>query len=448
MRTAPGASKRPTRPLAAASRVFLALAASLASDESAHAQPASDELGEALEVFWAAPDLETRERLAEAMADLGPDFETVYDLLREGRPYSSEVETGVVKRSRRNADGTEFLYAAVVPKSYDPERRYPVRVHLHGGVMRAAWRDNEVWWTRSAQLASEDVIVVVPTAWREAPWWRHSQVENLAGILAELKRDYNLDENRISLWGVSDGGSGAYYHAFVAATAWASFLPLIGSPGVLGNPENAADATPWVANLVNRPLYIVNGQLDPLYPAGGEQEYMALFEQVGVDFIFRSMEGYGHNLDWWSEEAAAMDEFVEAHPRDPLPDRLVWETDSAERFNGIDWLMITELAPEGARDGRATPNARPARIELERSGNTVSVRSFDVRRYTLLISPEDFDLARPVVVETNGRTSFRAVISPSVAMLLKWAARDEDRTRLFAAELEIDTATDLGPAGP
>jgi predicted esterase len=407
-------------------------------------------LQDAFEKYWAAADLETRDELAMTIAGLEPDFEVVYDLVRQGRSYSDEVETGVVRRSRWNADGTEHLYALIVPDDYDPERRYPVRVHLHGGISRPAWKSGEVWWRRSAELASDDVIVAVPTAWRESPWWRQSQVENLAGMLDELKRDYNVDENRISLWGVSDGASGAYYHAFTAPSAWAAILPLIGSPGVLGNPANGVDATPWVANLANRPLYIVNGQLDPLYPAAGEEEYMALFEQIGVEFVFRALEGYGHNLDWWPEEAEAMEEFVVTHPRDPLPDRLVWETDRADRYNRVDWLLITELARPGAggpQQGDPSPGDRPARVELERSGNTVSVRTFDIRRYTLLVSPEDFDLSRPVVVETNGNVSFRGLVSPSVATALKWAARDADRTMVFAAELEIDTATDLGPAG-
>jgi predicted esterase len=426
----------------------LAIVASPIAFRPAWAQPASTELRAALEEFWTAPDVEARDRLAAAIAGLDPGFEVVYDLVREGRSYSGDVQTGVVTRSRRNADGTEHLYALIIPEDYDPLHRYPVRVHLHGGVSRPAWSGDEVWWRRSSELASDSVIVAVPTAWRESPWWRYSQIENLAGMLGELKRDYNVDENRISLWGVSDGGSGAYYHAFTAPMAWAAILPLIGSPGVLGNPDNGVDATPWVANLANRPLYIVNGELDPLYPAAGEEGYMALFEQAGVEFVFRTMEGYGHNLDWWPEEAAAMEEFVAAHPRDPLPDRLVWETDRSDRYNRVDWLVITELASPRAGDAeQGGPVDRPARVELERNGDTVRVRTSDVRRYTLLISPEQFDLSRPVVIETNGRTSFRGRVAPSVETLLEWTGRDDDRTRLFAAELEIDTAIDLGPGG-
>jgi hypothetical protein len=37
----------------------------------------------------------------------------------------------------------------------------------------------------------------------------------------------------------------------------------------------------------------------------------------------------------------------------------------------------------------------------------------------------------------NGRTAFDAMVEKSVATLLNWAARDNDRTMLFAAEIRI-----------
>ena len=57
--------------------------------------------------------------------------------------------------------------------------------------------------------------------------------------------------------------------------------------------------------------------------------------------------------------------------------------------------------------------------------------------FTLLVSPDAFDLAQPVKVVANGRTVFDGRVEPSLATLLKWAARDNDRTMLFAAELHI-----------
>ncbi|HEY7285914.1 MAG TPA: hypothetical protein VH497_10750 [Vicinamibacterales bacterium] len=40
----------------------------------------------------------------------------------------------------------------------------------------------------------------------------------------------------------------------------------------------------------------------------------------------------------------------------------------------------------------------------------------------------------------NGRTVVNARVERSVATLLKWAARDNDRTMLFGAELHVPAA--------
>ena len=57
--------------------------------------------------------------------------------------------------------------------------------------------------------------------------------------------------------------------------------------------------------------------------------------------------------------------------------------------------------------------------------------------FTLLISPDAFNLAEPVRVEANGRVVFNGRVEPNTATLFKWAARDNDRTMLFAGELHI-----------
>jgi hypothetical protein len=60
-----------------------------------------------------------------------------------------------------------------------------------------------------------------------------------------------------------------------------------------------------------------------------------------------------------------------------------------------------------------------------------------VRDFTLLISPERFDFSKHVRVVVNGRVAFDRAVEKSVATLLKWAARDSDRTLLFGAEIRI-----------
>jgi poly(3-hydroxybutyrate) depolymerase len=78
--------------------------------------------------------------------------------------------------------------------------------------------------------------------------------------------DNVVDESRIYLTGISDGGTGAYDIAMKAATIWSSVLPLNGSMAVIRSPMNGADGEMFGNNLTNTPLYIVNGEEDQLYP--------------------------------------------------------------------------------------------------------------------------------------------------------------------------------------
>jgi hypothetical protein len=74
---------------------------------------------------------------------------------------------------------------------------------------------------------------------------------------------------------------------------------------------------------------------------------------------------------------------------------------------------------------------------VERRGNVFDVTSFGVRDFTLLLSADEVDFEQPVQVLVNGTAVLARRVEPSEETLLTWAARDFDRTMLFAAELPI-----------
>ncbi len=78
------------------------------------------------------------------------------------------------------------------------------------------------------------------------------------------------------------------------------------------------------------------------------------------------------------------------------------------------------------------------RVDLKRAGNTIEATTRGVAAFTLLLSPDRFDFTQPIKVVANGRAVFTGRVEPSVATLVKWAARDNDRTMLYGAELHID----------
>ena len=496
-------------------------------------------LDQAFEKFLAAANPREAAAAAEKLLSAGIDFDSTLMRLQQGRPYSKDVQTGTIRWTNRTPDGREHNYSVIVPDDYDPSRTYPVRVQLHGGVMGRETNDRRDVARRLPGLAAE--IEVYPTAYSKASWWNAIQVENLAAIVDRLKRTFNVDENRVYLTGVSDGGSGVYYIAMHDATTWSCFLPLNGHLMVLANTSLGVQGELYLGNLLNKPFFIINGGRDRLYPTSVVEPYIRHIQKLGVPVVYRPQPQAGHDTSWWPDEKEYFGAFVREHPRMPVPERLTWETERTDRFNRVHWLVVDELGPaEGEstfpdpnllelgkdvdfgirinskigrgnrlvdvlpgsnaealglrkgdviveidgigigsarelvgqlqrhamgsplafrveRDGKRqvlsgtftpgvldsppqqvyTHTKASGRVDAIRSGNGVQVKTRGVRAYSLLLSPDHFDLSQPVRVVTNGRVSFEGMLKPDVATLLKWAARDNDRTMLFASELHV-----------
>ncbi len=379
--------------------------------------------------FWHAADEAARTQAEKALLDADLSARSVFRELAGGSLHRSDVPTGVVLGSRVSESGLTLRYAFIVPETYDSTRRYPVEFLLHGGVGRPAWGEGEEFWRGGYEsLASEDRITVVPAAWRDAMWWQEEQAKNIPAILRRLKRDYNVDDNRVTLTGVSDGGTGAYFFAFKQPTPWAAFLPYIGNAAVLRNPQSGAGYRLYFENLRDKPLYIVNGENDPLYPAASIQPFIDVLDEAKVNYQYTVIENGGHNLNWMRDYAERIEFFKRAYPRDALPDVLQWVTDRTNAYNRNHWLTVDERTGFG----------RPAVITATREQNTFTVDTSGVAQFTLLLSPSEIDFEAPVTVVVNGEEKVSRRVDESLATLLKWTAEDRDRLMLFTAELAVD----------
>jgi membrane-associated protease RseP (regulator of RpoE activity) len=514
----------------------VALAAAQASAPSALTTDA------AFSNFFRARDSREAAAAADQIVASGVGFDEAFRRLRQGRSYSRDVARGTVQGSFRSETG-EYSYTLEIPESYDAARKYQVRVQLHGGVGRteanAPPRSGS-----SNRLPGVEQIYVMPYAWRDAPWWTARQIDNVRAVLDLVKRTYNIDENRVVLSGVSDGGTGAYYTAMRDTTPFASFLALNGFIAVLANETTEADGDLFPNNLRNKPLFIVNGGRDPMYPTRVVDPYVEQFRTHGVDVVYRPQPDAAHDTSWWPAIKDSFERFVADHPRVPLPDALTWESGPPNIPSRAHWLVIERLSSgqdRGAnaeKDGPPLPDVnrmstRPAvdfgirgsltrvnrvvkgsnaeqiglrsgdivlamnnqpvdagidvadllrsyapgrpllitvmrggesvrltgryaptvlagaadsmfprqresgRVDVIRSGNRIEATTRAVAAFTLLVSPDQFDLNRAITVIVNGRTVYDGIVQKDIRTLLEWAARDNDRTMLFAAALPV-----------
>ena len=380
--------------------------------------------------YWRAGSASAREALAGQIMASQIAIDELVALFEAGPVYEAEVPLGEQILQRIGEDGTEYPFMIYVPEDYDPAVAYPVEFVLHGGVGRPKPEAGENFWQRSYdRVAQPGRIIVIPLSWPDAIWWQASQAENLPAILNRLKATYNIDENRVTLTGISDGGTGAYFYAFKQPTQWAAFLPYIGHPGVLRNPQSGGGYRLYFENLMNKPLYIVNGENDRLYPSASLASFIDILQDVGVPYTWTVIEEGGHNTSWLPDYLSAIEEFKIENPRDPLPDDIQWVADRTDRYNRNHWIQIDELVE----------SERPALLQVSRADNRFEVDARGVNRFTLLLSPDAVDFSQPIEVIVNGESKFNEVVEQSAETLLELAAQDLDRTMLFTAVLSLNT---------
>jgi hypothetical protein len=434
----------------------LVVIALLAAAVSLPAQNRPNAVDSAFQKFWAARSATDAERMIDEIVKSGVGFDEVLRRLKAGRTYAAQ-KTGVVKLTTE-FNGTEYHYALNVPAGYDPSRRYQVRFQLHGGV--GARTDSQPRGNGEiGALAGAEQIYVIPYSWLDSPWWSDDQVRNLDRIIDATKRTYNIDENRIALAGVSDGGTGAFYIAMRRTTPYASVLPLNAFIMVLSN-NDIDDGGISPNNLRNKPMFIINGARDRLYPTSNVEPFVKHLIEGGVNIAYHPQPQGEHNTAWWPQMKETFEDFVARHPRDPHPDKLTWEV-LTPQHNRAHWLVVDRLG-DLPSDPKALPDLnsvgvfgslarygpgdlfarqRPGgRVDLLRTGNTVEATTKGVTAFTLLLSTDEFDFNQPVKVVANGRTVFEGRVQRSIPTLLKWAAHDNDRTMLYGAELKVNLA--------
>lgn len=378
--------------------------------------------------FWSTADNGQNAQIQSQLISSSSDVSTLYQLLKTGPTYRSDVPTGQQESIRIAADGTRFPFIFLVPDNYDPTHRYPVEFMLHGGVSRPEWEPGGGWWRRGFDsLKQPDRIVVVPASWVDAFWWHENQAENLPAILNTLKASYNIDEDRVTLTGVSDGGTGAYFFAFKQPTPWAAFLPYIGHPGVLRNQQSGGGYRLYFENLMSKPLYIVNGENDRLYPASSVAPFIEILAEEGVDHIWKVIPEGGHNTNWLPDEAPMIEQFKQDNPRNALPERVQWVADRTDKFNRNLWVQIDSMSQT------------PGLLEVNRNGNEFRVLARGVSEFTLLLNPEEVNFSQAIQVYVNSGNIFDEIVAQDKQTLLHWASKDLDRSMLFTAELKLRT---------
>jgi predicted peptidase len=135
----------------------------------------------------------------------------------------------VSRQEKRKLKGDNFSlnYLLYLPKDYSNEKAYPLVLFLHGAGERGSSIE-KVKMHGPPKLIAEGkdfpFILVSPQCPLNERW----DVEQLSELLDYIEEEYNVDENRIYITGLSMGGYGAWKMAQSFPDRFAAIVPICG----------------------------------------------------------------------------------------------------------------------------------------------------------------------------------------------------------------------------
>ena len=210
--------------------------------------------------------------------------------------------TGIIRLGEDpDARETVWMY---VPESYDPATPAPVAFVLHGGSGRGR---NFIWsWVRAAR--SRGVILVAPTAINQT--WAIQGPDpdspRLADILTLVRSTWTIDERRILLSGMSDGGTFAYTSGLFPGSPFTHLAPTAAA----FHPMLVAMAEP--ERLKGLPLHITHGVRDWMFPVQMADDAASHFTAAGASVTYQRLDDLSHA--YGSDLSSIILDWLISHP--------------------------------------------------------------------------------------------------------------------------------------
>ena len=130
---------------------------------------------------------------------------------------------------------------------------------------------------------------------------RELSEKDVMTVLDMVRREFNVDDQRIYLMGHSMGGSGTLYLGAKHADIWAAIAA--DAPPGAGSAEGLAAA--------KMPVLIIQGDADTAVPVAGTRRYVERLKELTADHKYIEIPGLDHSIAGIPE----MYEFFEKHTK-------------------------------------------------------------------------------------------------------------------------------------
>lgn len=294
-------------------------------------------------------------------------------------------------------DDTEQPYGLYIPKNFDSKKKYPLVIMLHGAgsnhrlsLRRVFGKSNAPGETdvEASRVFPEwndvEYIVASPFA-RGTMGYQGVAEKDVYDILADVKKRFNIDEDRTFLTGLSMGGGGTLWIGLTRPDIWAALAPVCPAP--------PAGTENYLRNSFNLPMYFFHGDADQAVPVSVSRDLVKKLKENGTQVSYDEYPGVEHNS--WEKAYAdgAIFKWFDQFKRKRFPEQVKFSTARYE-YSSAYWVKVDDFAPSTV-----------AEVEVRFTGdNQLEVTVKNVNGFTLNIAEHPrFKKGQPLQVTLNGK---------------------------------------------
>ncbi len=218
----------------------------------------------------------------------------------------------------------------IKPNNFDPGKKYPLAVLIHGGP-QSAWNDNWGYRWNPQVFANAGYVVFTPNPRGSVgygqqfvneisgDWGGKVYTDLMNGVAEVLRRNTFIDRNRVGAAGASYGGyminwllghnndPRVRFKVFVSHDGVYNLESMYGATEELWFPEWEFKGTPWTnpamytrwsphkfAQNFNTPILIIHSELDFRVPLGEGMQLFTAVQRKGLDSKFLTFPDEGH----------------------------------------------------------------------------------------------------------------------------------------------------------
>jgi predicted peptidase len=243
-------------------------------------------------------------------------------------PGRGPVDARVQQRTYTFADTNEQMsYALFVSSKVTRDKKNPLIIALHGlgGDQNTMVRET----LRSVDLAEQGgYILVAPMGYNSGGWYgippgpprpanpaaagrgagaqrpviggtaitdvtkvREASEKDVMTVLDMIRKEFNVDENRIYLMGHSMGGAGTYYLGSKHGKVWAALAPI--APAAMGMTNDRAKVLQAIKD-AGVPMLVSMGDADEAVPIANVRMWVDTMKELQLKFEYKEYPGVTH----------------------------------------------------------------------------------------------------------------------------------------------------------